>query len=248
MTQSRAAQSGFTLIELMIAVFIGLFLMGGLLTLVSAMKRTSGIESSLGALHDSERMALTMVNDVVQQAGYFPAPLTNSAAAQFLVVAPFTSAGQSIYGTDAGTGGAPLDELYVRYASAGGDGVMNCAGAVSPVGTPANWISRFRVDGSGNFQCLLTTNGAAAAQWVTLATGVKYLGILYGVQTNPASKTFSVDRYLTATQVAGNWGNVISVQFTLYFNNPLSNQPGQTAATIPVTRMIAIMNRVGVNT
>jgi hypothetical protein len=83
-----------------------------------------------------------------------------------------------------------------------------------------------------------------------LVSGVKYLAILYGVQTNTGSGTYSVDTYLTATQVtAGNyWPNVMSVQITLYFTNPLYGQPGQTLATIPVTRVIDLMGKTGVNT
>ena len=54
-------QRGFTLIELMIAVLIALFLSAGLLTLVQAMKATAGVQSGLSQLQDSERMAMTLI-------------------------------------------------------------------------------------------------------------------------------------------------------------------------------------------
>jgi len=67
-------QQGFTLIELSVAVLIGLFLLGGLLTLVQDMRRTFGNQNQLGQLQDNERLDMTMITDVVQAAGYCPNP------------------------------------------------------------------------------------------------------------------------------------------------------------------------------
>ena len=136
-----------------------------------------------------------------------------------------------------------------------GDQTINCLGASSPTATA--WTNTFLVDGTGNFQCILTTGTAAPAAAVTLVSGVKYMSVVYGVQTNTGSGTSSADTYLTATQINATpsyWANVISVQIQLFFVNPLyGTLPGQsTATTIPqtisVTRTIAIMNKVGVNT
>ena len=72
----RGRQFGFTLIELMVAILIGLFLIGGLLTLVGAMKRTGGIQDNLTQMQDNERLAMTLLTDTVQSAGYYPDPHT----------------------------------------------------------------------------------------------------------------------------------------------------------------------------
>jgi hypothetical protein len=104
----------------------------------------------------------------------------------------------------------------------------------------------------------LTTNGTAGTP-TTIATGVQYMAILYGVQTNTGSGTFSVDTYLTATQVTNlsDWPNVISVQVTLGMVNPLfcttSCLAGQQPAPhqpqyVQVSRTIALMGKAGVNT
>ena len=74
---------GFTLAELMIAVLIGLFLTAGLLTLVQAMKRTTASQSGLSQLQDNERMAMSLIANVVQSAGYYPNPMVNSASTFF---------------------------------------------------------------------------------------------------------------------------------------------------------------------
>lgn len=260
----RNAQRGFTLVELMVSILIGLFLCGGLLTLTSAMKRTTGIQGDLAQLHDTERLSLSLIADVIQSSGYFTFPSppgTTTVATVFpagAVNGVTWAAAQTIYGTSGGTASAPTDSVTVRYTSAGGDGILNCVGGTVGVGSPASWIAQFKVDGVGDLQCVLSTNGAAAAAPITLATGVQYMQILYGVQTNTSASTFSVDTYLTATQVtagANLWPNVISVQVTLWFVNPLycttSCQAGQQTnqpPTIKMTRTIALMNKAGVNT
>jgi type IV pilus assembly protein PilW len=258
----HALQRGFTLVELMIAILIGLFLVGGLLTLTGAMKRTGSIQSGLSLLHDEERMALSLMTDTIQSSGYFafPIPLPTSPptpSSTFLVTGVFTTAGQIISGTDAGAAATQTDTVSVRYTTAGGDGVINCLGATSAVA--ANWIAKFQIDTVGNnLQCVLTnvTTGVTAAP-VNLVANVQYMQILYGVQTNTASGTYSVDTYLTATQVTNNsqWPNVMSVQVTLWFTNPLycttKCQAGQQTtqpSTVSVTRTIALMNKAGVNT
>jgi type IV pilus assembly protein PilW len=250
---------GFTLVELMIAILIGLFLTGGLLTLTSAMKRTNGIQGDLSQLHDTERLSLSIMTDVIQSSGFFtfPSPPGATTASTVFPAGAFGgttwAAAQTIYGTDGGGGSTQTDTVSVRYTSAGGDGVLNCTGGT--VATAASWVAQFKVDGAGDLQCVLTT-GTTIAPAVTLATGVQYMQILYGVQTNTAAATFSVDTYLPASSItAAMWPNVISVQVTLSFKNPLycttNCQAGQQTNQpqyIQMTRVIALMNKAGVNT
>src|SRR5580693_4623245 len=65
---------GFTLIELMIALLIGIFLLGALLTIVQTNRTVFGDQNKMAQLQDAERMALTMMSDVIQSAAYFPTP------------------------------------------------------------------------------------------------------------------------------------------------------------------------------
>jgi len=242
----RGRQRAFTLIELMIALLIGLFLVGGLLTLVGAMKRTSGIQSNLSQLQDSERLAMSLMTDVIQTAGYYPNPLINTASGEFPVSGLFLQSGQSIAGLGAGNAAPPGDAIVVRYATSGTDNVLDCSGNTH--GTTATIVNQFSIDANGNLQCSLVVNGAAALL-IPLVSGVRNLQILYGVQSNSTSGNASVDAYLDATQVTagGYWGSVISVQVTLTFVNPLYGQPGQ-ASTVVFRRVIDVMNKAGVST
>lgn len=251
-------QRGFTLIELMIAMLIALFLIGGLLTLVQAMKITSNSQSGLSQLQDNERMAMTLISDVTQSTGYFPNPLINTAVSSFPISGSFTYAGQALVGSGSGTAAAPGDTISVRYLTAGTvvtppaqpDNAINCTGNTSTVA--ASFVNTFSVDANGNLNCTLIVNGGPA-QIVPMISGVHSLNVYYGVQTNTALSNNSADTYLDATAVtAGNyWSKVISVKVTLSFVNPMYGQPGQTNSTlqyIPFTRVIDVMNKTGVTT
>jgi type IV pilus assembly protein PilW len=65
-------EHGYTLLELMIAILIALFLLAGLLTLAMGTRKTSTTQSQLAQLQDNERIAMTLMTNVIQQAGYFP--------------------------------------------------------------------------------------------------------------------------------------------------------------------------------
>ncbi len=240
---TRIAHRGFTLIELMIAVLIALFLIGGLLTLVSGMKRASVSQGGQSQLQDNERLAASLITGVIQSAGYFYDPTVNTAATALPVVAPFTFAGQSIFGVGAWVDAPPGNSITVRYLTKGNDNIINCTGNTSAV--PASFVNTFRVDAAtGDLICVL--NGGAP---VHLATGIQNLQIYYGVQTDPAATTHSVDAYLDAAAVTAGtyWANVISVKIRLTFVNPLANQPSQPA-TIVFERVIDAMNKAGVST
>jgi type IV pilus assembly protein PilW len=225
------------------------------------MKRTNTTQSGLSQLQDNERVTMTLITDVVQSTGYFPNPLVNSAASEFLVAAPFTIAGEALVGSGNWGDPAPGNTITVRYATAGGDGVINCSGATSAVA--AVFVNQFSVDNKGNLNCQLTTviGGVSTVQNIqlvsgqtnaagVLVSGVTQLQIYYGVQTNTAVSTNSIDTYLDGNTVTadGYWGNVKSVKITLTFVNPLSGQAGQTSATIPFTRVVDVMNMTGVTT
>jgi type IV pilus assembly protein PilW len=251
--QTRSqAQRGFTLVELMIAVAIAVFLALGLVTIVGAMKISFSNQSGLSQLQDSERMAMTLITDVVQTTGYFPNPLINTAASSFPVTGSFTFAGQALVGTGLITDPAPGNTITVRYLTTGNDNVINCTGNTSGVGVAASFVNTFSIDANGNLSCTLVTNGGAPLT-VPLIGGLNSMLIYYGVQTNTAVSNNSADTYLDANGVtAGNyWANVKSVKITLTFLNPLYGQAGQTNPAqkfISFTRIVDVMNKNGVTT
>jgi type IV pilus assembly protein PilW len=261
--QGARAMRGFTLVEIMVALLIGLFLTGGLLTLVQTLKRTSGTQTAMSQLQDNERMAMTLIADVIQSAGYWPDPTVQTAAGAFPTVAPFAVGGQSVAFTTAGqtvvgAGGyadvAPDQVIVVRYATSGTDNVINCTGNTAPAGVLVNAFSlQPDLAVAGTYDLMCSFNGNPAVQ---LVGGIQNMQIYYGVQTNPAVSNHSVDTYLDGDTVTANnyWGNVLSVKIKVTFVNPMYGTLGGQgqSTTVPQTisyeRVIDVMNRTGVST
>jgi type IV pilus assembly protein PilW len=255
----RFNQRGLTLIEMAIAMVIATFLLAGITTVVMGVRTSFGMQSQLAQLQDNERLAMTMMTDVIQQTGYFPnpgSPSFNTAVGSLPVSTNFTIAGQAITGTTSTT--APGDTITVRFASVSTDGIFNCAGA-SGTGAYESQFSVVVVNGIGTLQCTPTVNNAPGTV-VPLVSGVTNMKILYGVNTSGTTQTCA-DSYLTSTEVTagstnfpkasgGFWynatthgSNVCSVKVTLYFTNPNdANNP------IQFTRVIALMSNAGANT
>jgi type IV pilus assembly protein PilW len=242
------AQRGYTLIELMIALLIGLFLLGGLMTIVQDNRRSFGSQNQLAQLQDSERLAMTIITDVIQAAGYFPDPTSNSATSSIPAVG-LLAAGQGMAGTF--NAAVPGDTITVRYATTTGDGILNCAGTSNLTGSipPTLYTNVFSVV---NGQLVCTMNGTAyplvgAVTGTANAIIVNKLSILYGVDS--AGTGGNVDRYLNASAVP-NWNNVISVQITLTFQNPLWSATIQGQGTQPqfltFSRVVGVMNQTGI--
>jgi type IV pilus assembly protein PilW len=235
----------------MVAIALGLFLIGGLLTLVQAMRRTATNQSGLSQLQDNERMAMQLITDVVQSTGYYTNPLTNSANTSFLVgtygPASFTT-GQALVGNY--TGPLVPDVITNRYQTAGttvGDNAINCTG--NPSTTPASFVNQITVDTASNYLTCTVWVNANQPVTVALVPGITGMSILYGVESGNGVATNSVDAYLTADLVTagGLWPQVRSVQVTLTFLNPMSAQPGQPP-TVKFVRNIAVMYKTGVST
>jgi type IV pilus assembly protein PilW len=254
----QGGQRGFTLIEILIALLIGVFLLGALLTIVQANRRVYGDQSQLAQLQDSERMALTLMTDVIQMAGYFPNPTQNTSGGSLPATAPFQNAGQSIFGKTASS--AFGDQISVRYMTAGSDGILNCSGLSNPNPPPAAgganilYVNTFSVV-NGQLVCTLTSSATptTSVQYnlvsgVTNATtsfGITNLVILYGVNTTGAGN--AVDTYFSANQMSSaNWNNVISVLIQLTFSNPLYTNGSTTQPqTIEIQRVVGVMNQLG---
>jgi type IV pilus assembly protein PilW len=249
-------QQGFTLVELSVAVLIGLFLLGGLLTLVQDMRRTFGNQNQLGQLQDNERLAMTMITDVVQAAGYFPNPTVDTITTALPTNLPHgLVAGQAITGTHSAA--PPGDTLSVQYETAINDGVINCTGNTNTVAPTLVYVNKFSADALGNLKCqvnqlapviLISPSGVPASP---KSGGVTNMQVLYGVNTT-GSGSNNADTYFNASQMnlhPAYWNTLTCIKVTLTFDNSAlaKSQPGQPA-TINFTRVITVMSRGGVNT
>jgi type IV pilus assembly protein PilW len=244
----RSNIRGFTLLELMVALLIGLFLAAGMVSVLQGTSHTSNNQMALARLQNNERIAMTLVADVIQQAGYYPDVQSSSLQSAFPTApaapgapAPaFTEPGQVIVGKTGAT--AFGDSITVRYRTDGT--VLNCLGSSDSPSMPHEYT--FSVNTSGQLVCAVDGNLP-----VPLVGNVKNIQVLYGVDaiSTTAYSSSPMNAYVEASDMtSANWTNVHSVKIVFTFVNPLAGQPGQGAVpTISFTRVIGVMARNGVD-
>lgn len=242
MAASARRQRGLSLIEMMVAVLIALFLIAGVVVVEQGVNMSYNQQNGLAQLQDEQRFAMSVLTSVIGTAGYFPNPTLNSITSALPAAANFAG-GQSIYAPNT-AGAAPRDAIYVRYQTAAGDGVNLCDGSAAGNNVYTSFLY-VAADPNGNGKdlfCQLET-GAAWGAAIPLVTGVTDMQVLYGISTSVDN---NVTEYLFAQDVTagGFWPDVTSVKVMLTFTNPLANQPGQQA-TVTFTRVISVMGRVG---
>jgi type IV pilus assembly protein PilW len=247
----RSRARGYSLIEVMVALAVALFLLAGIVLVEQGTHQTSLNQSGLANLQDEERTAMTILANVVQQAGYYPTPATLIPPSELLLALPVDGAiqaGQGIYGQTDANGN---EILTVRFTTNSGDGVLNCQGSTNTTGPGLEYDNIFAVD-TTNHQLTCQVNGGTV---VPLINNVQGITVLYGVNSTsiiPFDNSGAVDAYLTSAQVTGNaagatfWTNIYTVKVTITFINPLAGQPGQPA-TIAFTRVIGLKARTGVD-
>jgi len=246
----RARQSGYSLVELMIAILIALFLIGGVIVVEQGVHRAYGDQTGIAQLQDEERFAMSMLTEVISDAGYYPNPQSTSQA----LALPSTGSplnlqgGQSLYGPQTNTSapsGTGEDSIYVRYMTASGDGIDLCDGTTNTSGGNLTYTSYIYVSGNELYCQVQPGNGAAWNAAVPLISGVTNMQVWYGVSTGGTDT--NVDTYIPlnpATNMTANyWLNVSSVMVQLTFLNPLYGLPGQPQ-TVTFRRVIGVMGRI----
>ncbi len=207
-------QRGFNLVELLIGISIGLFLLAGLLTFFGQNRQAYSYQQSQSGQQGSERLANIMFTNVLQQAGF--SDMTNqrimNRASLFPAAGPF-AAGQTVVGTEAtatvaliggGTQAVPNDSIAVRFLD--GIGIIDCIG--NPVPAAAMSAVVLAVDGV-NLNC--STDGGAARPLMgddqgPIAQQIRFLGmaVAYGLDTNSDE---SIDSFQRAGGVT-DWNQV----------------------------------------
>jgi len=234
--RATGRQRGLSLIELLVAILIALFLIAGVVVVEQGVNMSYTQQNGLSQLQDEERFAMSVMASVIGTAGYYPNPTTTNLVTALPAVGSF-AAGQSIYAANS-------NSIYVRYMTAAGDGINLCDGtaAGNTVYTSYLYVA---ADAHSGYDLYCELNGGAPVALVNGLSGLTAMTVLYGIATGTDN---NVTEYQTAAQV-GNWSNVTSVEVTLTFVNPLYMQSGQVVAGQPATvtfsRVISVMGRVG---
>jgi type IV pilus assembly protein PilW len=266
--QRRATERGFTLTEVMVAITLSVFLLMGLFSILQQTRRTNGNTTGLSQLQDDERVAMTIMTDTIETAGYVP-EANGSGQSNFIAAAPFTTAGQIITGST--TGASVGEVLTMRYDLAANDTTLQCDGTRN-TGAEAAFTETFEIttNAAGVNQLVCIPNSGAT---VPLVNNVANLTFQFSVnstsagsitpsnKTGPNSEGSSVtglgcpgDSWVaTGSMSTSDWTNVCAVKVDILFINPLYQPAGQAQPTpgqnqyITFERVITILSKTGVN-
>jgi len=220
--------SGFSLIELLITMLIGLFLLVGISSSYVSSKKTSVARDQYSILEDNGRVALEVMANTIQHTGYASSGVLDNKFITGAVTSDNCSGGgQSVINTTIFPANSTLDNVlgdsigvaYVGDSSVttdctGGTIHPNCqtdSGSVSSSIGSSKIYSSFYLD---NASVELKCAGSRRNDEETIADGIENMQILYGVDADTPSDGV-VDRYVNATNLGG-WGdNVLSVQIAV---------------------------------
>ncbi|MEE9354251.1 MAG: PilW family protein [Methylococcaceae bacterium] len=202
-------QTGISLVELMVSLTIGLFLLAGLIQMFVTTKKSYNVQDSLSRIEENSRFALDTLSRTIRLAGYKTDPWQDNSSA-FPVVTLFPGSGQYISGTEGGV--TDSDSINIRYqgsvnsAGVADNRVFDCAG--TSIGNTTVELS-FSISGS---DLVCSINGATP---VVMVDNVAHMQILYGID---AGGDGAANQYVVASSVT-NWVNVVSAKIGLVFSS-----------------------------
>lgn len=230
---------GFSIIELMIASLIGLFIIGGILVIYIASIKSFEQREQLSILDNIGRNALYELTRGVEHTGYhgdIDAPIIDYFI--FNTIAPGTCVDKGI--NDTGTNiannailAASSDDEFLNNDAIGtvflASSALNqdCSGQTLPADCEVGTVSIIEASKIYNSYVIRNVNGVPELQCggslstarTTLVSGVEKLQVLYGVD---ADTNDEIDNFMNASQVtlANAWSRVVAVQVAVLVRSP----------------------------
>lgn len=225
------AQRGVGLVEVMIALTIGLVLLLGVSQYFISMRRTASSAQQLSALQNQQRMAMYFLHAAVAGAGNVPDPANYPAETLYPSNANFPTAGQSLYGIGTST----TATLRTRFRASGSQ--QGCSATLTP---NVVYTDEFSVTSDGFLTCVETNESTNTSTTVKLVgdpvNKIMGMTILYSVEvanTVQSIVPLSAQQYLRADQMTtALWPSVMAVEITLQFLDPMAGQFGQSSTAV----------------
>lgn len=200
-------QSGISIVEIMIAMLIGVFLTGGLIQMFITSKNTNKLQDAVSRVQENGRFAMEFITQDVRQADYFMECSTANKDAN------------AIMGTDNDTTDPALidgtDTITLRQTIGSCDQRQLIATTYSIRAGANGQPALYRTTQT------TPTGGATTTTTQELVEGVENMQILYGVDTDPITDTaeYSIPNYYVAANAVVNtavgWDDVAAIQISL---------------------------------
>jgi type IV pilus assembly protein PilW len=225
----RTRQAGFTLVEMMVAVTVGLVVVFGMTATFVSLKNTFKSQDRLGQMQDSERIALNFLTTAINNAGYYPdpkssSPLTGGTPPSSTPGSPGGAmpTGAYIFGTAADS--TYTESLQTSFATLSTDNLISCIGTTYAGAGTAVVRNIYYVDATNkNLMCRVVVNNlntdtmANGGTPQVVVPGVSSMSVLYGLAATGSSQ---VTHYVPVGGVT-DWSTVKAVRVTMNFTNTL---------------------------
>jgi type IV pilus assembly protein PilW len=202
--RQRASQHGVSLVELMVAMTIGLILLAAVAYLFIGTSQTSRTQDDLSRLQETGRIALDVVGQMVRHAKYVETPNADEPAISWKPNWELSHPGVAWLVTSNGAGTA-ADSITVRFEPVSA-GDTDCTGAnvVNAALPHSNLVqATLSINGSNELVC---NNGSTTA---TLFSDIENMQITYGIDT---SGDFAADSYV---DTPANINQVVAIRVSL---------------------------------
>lgn len=248
MQNNKPKQQGLTLVELLIAMGLGVFLLAGIVQVFVGSRASFEVIRAQSSMQESARFAMNFISQATRQAGYinagnvatgneFAIDLVNvfngsnprwPAEGDFqdlAVVAGFDDAAGAPAAVQGVVVKADTDVFSIRQQG-DPDGVMlDCEGIALSIDTAEYVRMTFFVGDDDQLYCEVF-DGAALRAPVALVSGIENMQVLYGIGGEPDDR-FRVQKYVAANAVAADeWYDVMTVRVGLMSisdNQPLAD-------------------------
>ncbi|MEJ1355225.1 MAG: PilW family protein [Candidatus Sedimenticola sp. (ex Thyasira tokunagai)] len=200
---ARRRNNGFTLIELMIAMFLSLFLMAGVIQLFLQSKTTYMLQEGVARAQESGRLSLYLVEEHLRRAAYplDALPLINGFARDQIGSTPAFTSSQII----------PSDSaLVIQYQSPDG-GIDDCTGRNIAAN---NFVSmHYYISDEDELKCesAITTDTTSPASAI-LIENISTLQLSYGMDTDGDGAANGSYKAVADIATADDWEKVVAVQ------------------------------------
>lgn len=243
-------QKGMTLVELLIAMGLGIFLMAGVLQVFLGSKQTYSTINAQSHMQENGRFAMGFMARILRHGGYttdinIDEILDPILRKETFVATTHFAEGTAVTGLDNAVAPgvkAQTDVVRVRIEGSDDTLVTDCQGVVIAADEWAE-VSYF-VSDQAEFQCETVT--ALDTTTATLVEGIDDLQIQYGVNVGGVVDTFEYpaaddrpdEQLLTASKfvnagqmTADDWENVVSIKVAMLASSdgaPLEHSVAQT--------------------
>lgn len=218
MISTRRQHSGFTLVELMIALTLGLIVVGAGIFIFLSSQRSFSAQEGLSEIQESARNGIRMMTVTLRTAGYRNDPVNQIDPSSLFISPRLAIQGgesgppPSYLGVTSTNMKSNTDSVTVAAIGNGDSGVRTCLGDAIPegtVGVSAFYLTPANSSGISSLQCATEQGGATRKE--PLITGVTDMQILYGLDSDG---NLVSDKYVTATDVS-DWNTVVAIQVNL---------------------------------